>query len=232
MNLILFLTHNFTKEFLKALIRLNSSNISNYEIIVLFDIKNHYNKMIDKLKNIKIVKINLINSSYDHKGHSMYINYFMNNYDEIKKYEYTWIIENDVYYPGSFIDFINSHDSYNYDLMVPEYGLRSPSWWGTGTLSGFENIQQIGVLAVIMRFSQKFLKTLIDTIDKKYFGFLEAILPHICIENNLSIQQFLPEMCGILTTDNNMNLLEVIKKDIIENKRNFIENRIYHPIKL
>jgi hypothetical protein len=83
-----------------------------------------------------------------------------------------------------------------------------------------------------MRFSQKFLKTLIDTIDKKYFGFLEAILPHICIENNLSIQQFLPEMCGILTTDNNMNLLEVIKKDIIENKRNFIENRIYHPIKL
>ena len=64
MNLIVFLTHNFTKEFLKALIRLNSSNISNYEIIVLFDIKNHYNKMIDKLKNIKVVKINLINSSY------------------------------------------------------------------------------------------------------------------------------------------------------------------------
>lgn len=232
MNLILFLTHNFTKEFLKALIRLNNSNNSNYEVIVLFDIKNHYNNMIDKLKNIKIVKINLASTSYDEKGHSMYINYFTNNYDEIKKYEYVWIIENDVYYPGSFMDFINSHDSYTDDLLVPEYGLRSPTWWGTNTLSGFENIRRIGVLAVIMRLSQNCLRTLIDTIDKKYFGFLEAILPHICLENDLTIQQFLPEMCGILTTDNNMKLLDVIKNDIIENRRTFIENRIYHPIKL
>ena len=231
MNLILFLTHNFTKEFLKALLRLNNSN-TNYEIIVLFDINNPYNDFVDKLQNIKVVKINRINTTYDDKGHSMYINYFTNNYDDIKKYEYIWIIENDVYYPGSFIDFINSHDSYNDDLLVPEYGLRSPSWWGTNTLVGFENIYKIGVLAVMMRFSQKMLTTLIDTIDKKYCGFLEAILPHICIENNLSIQQFLPEMCGILTTDNNMKLLKVIKRDIIENRRVYLENRIYHPIKL
>ena len=99
-------------------------------------------------------------------------------------------------------------------------------------LKGFKHVQEIGVLAVIMRFSQKLLLKLIDTIDNCYFGYLEAVLPHICIENNLSIQQFLPETCGILTTNNRLPLLELIKRDIQENNRFFIENKIYHPIKL
>jgi hypothetical protein len=162
----------------------------------------------------------------------MYINYFKNNYNEIKEYEYIWIIENDVYYPNSLIDFINTHNSFNYDLLVSEYGLRSYSWPHTYSLNGFNNVCNIGVLAVIMRFSQKLLFKLIDTIDKKYFGYLEAILPHICIENNLSIQQFLPETCGILTTDNSLPLMELIKTDIKENTKKYIENKIYHPIKL
>ena len=83
-----------------------------------------------------------------------------------------------------------------------------------------------------MRFSQNFLLKLIDTIDTNYFGYLEAILPHICLENNLSIHQFLPETCGILTTNPNLPLLRIIKNDIINNKLDFIENKIYHPIKM
>ena len=71
-----------------------------------------------------------------------------------------------------------------------------------------------------------------DNLDKAYFGYLEALLPHICIEKNLVIQQFLPEKCGILTTNANLPLLELIKSDIINNTRKFIENKIYHPIKL
>jgi hypothetical protein len=83
-----------------------------------------------------------------------------------------------------------------------------------------------------MRFSQDMLLKLIDTIDVKYFGFLEASLPNICIENNLTIHQFLPEKCGILTTDKNLQLLQMINNDIINNTRKFIEDKIYHPIKL
>ena len=234
MQLIIFLTHNFTEIFLNTLLKLNNSVDTNYcKILVLFDKNNDYdNDIEDKIQNIKIVKINRIDTTYDKLGHSMYINYFSNNLNEIKKYEYIWVIENDVYYPNSFIEFINIHNSYNYDLLVPEYGLRHHSWYWTSGLKGFKNINKIGVLAVIMRFSQKCLLTLIDTIDKTYFGYLEAILPHICIENNLSIQQFLPEKCGILTTNNDLRLMELIKKDIKENTRNYIENKIYHPIKL
>ena len=179
-----------------------------------------------------IVKINKLPLSYDRLGHSMYINYFRQKYDSIKKYNHIWIIENDVYYPNSIIDFINKHSIYNFDLLVPEYGLRDVSWPWINSLRGFKCKHSIGVLAVIMRFSQTFLQTLIDTIDIRYFGYLEAILPHICMEHNYSIQQFLPETCGILTTNNNMQLLKLIKQDI-QNKTNiYIENKIYHPIKL
>jgi hypothetical protein len=234
MNLIIFLTHNFSEEFLNALFKVNASvDNSKHKIIVLFDDKNHYDNSIDgKLTNITIIPINIINTSYDSKGHSMYINYFKNNYNEITKYEYIWIIENDVYYPNSFIDFITMHNSYNNDLLVPEYGLRSPNWCWLKSLKGFKNICEIGVLAVIVRFSQQCLLKLIDTIDNQYFGYLEVVLPHICIENDLSIQQFLPETCGLLTTDNFSPLMELIKTDIQNNTRKYIENKIYHPIKL
>ena len=153
MNLIIFITHNFNKEFLNTLIKLNNSiNTNNYKVIVLFDNKNNYDNSIINydLKNIEIIKINTINSSYDNKGHTMYINYFKNNYNEITKYEYIWVIENDVYYPNSFLDFIDKHNGYNYDLLVAEYGLRSPLWCWTRTLKGFKNIYNIGVLAVMI----------------------------------------------------------------------------------
>jgi len=233
MKLIVFLTHHFCGEFVNTLLKVDKScnNSTDYKIVVLFD--NQCKDTCDiQLKNIEIVKINRINTSYDVKGHSMYIHYFKTNRDEILKYEYIWIIENDVYYPNSFLDFVKIHDIYDHDLLVPEYGLRSPKWHWANKLRGFKRTQQIGVLAVIMRFSQKMLLTLIGTIDISYFGYLEAVLPHICIENNLSIQQFLPETCGILTTDSRLPLLDLIKKDIKDNTRLFIENKIYHPIKL
>lgn len=234
MNCIIFLTHNFNQEFINTLLKVdNDPNVNNFEVIVLFDNNCNYDITINSnFKKIKIIKINKINTSYDKLGHSMYINYFRQNYEQINKYNYIWIIENDVYYPNSIIEFINTHNVYNHDLLVPEYGLRNPHWPWTNTLRGFRYKQNIGVLAVMMRFSQNFLKLLIDKIDSKYFGYLEALLPHLCIENNMSIQQFLPETCGILTTDNNLPLLQLIRLDIINNTKIYTENKIYHPIKL
>jgi hypothetical protein len=202
MNCIIFITHNFKKEFIKTLLKIDKhKNVHNYDVIVLFDSKNTYNNVIDSyFHNIKIIKINKIHSSYDNLGHTLYINYFKQNYSSIEKYNYIWLIENDVYYPSNFIDFVETHDVYNYDLLVSEYGTRELTWCWTRTLKGFNQVHNIGVLAVIMRMSSKMLSSLIQHIDVDYFGYLEAILPHICIHHNYTIQQFLPEMCGILTT--------------------------------
>lgn len=232
MQLIVLLTHHFNDIFLNTLLKLNDSVNTDYKIIVLFDNKMDYDKNIeDKLKNIKIIKIDLIKTTYDKLGHSMYIHYFRNNYNEIKTYKYIWIIENDVYYPNSFIEFINMHNTYNYDLMIPEYGVRKSTWCWTKRLKGFSKIYNVGVLAVIIRFSPNLLSIIIDTIDKTYFGYLEAILPHICLERGLSIQQFLPEKMGILTTNANLPFMTLIKKDIKEGTKTYIQNKVYHPIK-
>ena len=235
MNCLIFLTHNFTPEFINTLKKLDDIPIenSNLEIIVLFDITNIFDENIEEqFNNIKIIKINRILTSYDVWGHTMYINYFRQNYNDIDKYNYIWIIENDVYYLNSFREFIKRHDSFDYDLLVSEYGTRSLNWKWTQSLIGFKNIKNIGVLAVILRFSKKLMKNLIDNIDKNYYGYLEAILPHICLENNMSIQQFLPELCGILTTRKNIPLMNLIIKDIVNKTNYFIEPKIYHPIKL
>ena len=232
MDCICLLTHDFKGEFINTLVKIDRDpNIKNFKVIVLFDTNNEYN-ISNQFENIDIIKINRISSSYDNYGHSMYINYFKQNYVSIKTYRYIWFIENDVYYPNSLITFINSHEAYNYDLLVSEYGTRSVNWCWTSSLKGFKHVSNIGVLAVIMRFSAELLLKLIDNIDKNYFGYLEAILPHICMENNLTIHQFLPEMCGILTTDCNLPLLNLIRADIQQNTRYYTENKIYHPIKL
>ena len=115
--------------------------------------------------------------------------------------------------------------------MIPEYGVRKSRWCWTKRLKGFSKKYNVGVLAVIIRFSPNLLSILIDTIDKTYFGYLESILPHICLERGLSIHQFLPETLGILTTDANVPFMTLIKKDIKEGTQTYIRNKVYHPIK-
>ena len=230
-NLIIFLTHHFNDIFLNTLIRINNT-YTDSDIIVLFDNNKTYDISINiLLKNITIYKVNLINTSYDRLGHSMYINFFREKKELLNQYNYYWIIENDVYFPNNLKTFIDKHKIYNYDLLVPEYGCRDVSWGWIQSLNGFTKTYNIGVLAVIMRLSLKLMNILINSIDSIYSGYIEAILPHICIENNLSIHQFLPELCGILTTDNNNKLIKLIKQDIINNTTYLIENKIYHPIK-
>jgi hypothetical protein len=233
---IIFLTHNFKNEFINTLEKIdNDPSNTNYEIIVLFDNANDYDISINsKFKNIKIIKISKLDTQYDPfaKGHTMYINYFKQNYDLIQKYEYIWIVENDVYYPNSMLEFMNIYKNYNYDLLVSEYGVRDVNWYWRNRKHGFKTNVNVGVYAFIMRLSQKLLYKIIDNLDINYFGYLEVILPHICIENNLSIQQFIPDTCGIVTVDNNDPFINLVKTDIINKTRNFIGNKIYHPIKL
>jgi hypothetical protein len=232
MDLLIFITHNFNNEFINTLNKVDEK-FANLNVIVLFDSSCKYdNSISSKFNNITILPTGKINTSYDFSGHTMYINYFKSNRDELNKYRYIWVIENDVYFPLSFKVFLDKYADYEYDLLVSEYGLRDKRWGWTNSLRGFSKVNNIGVLAVITRFSQRLLINLVENIDVNYHGYLEAILPHICHEYNFTIQQFLPEMCGVLTTNPALPLLRLIKEDIINKQRNFIEDKIYHPVKL
>jgi hypothetical protein len=231
-NLVLFITHNFQPLFVKRLIEINQSAPENMKVIVLFDAKNNYDPSIqNKIPNIEIIKIHKIITSYDHLGHTLYIHYLLRIIDKLDDFNYIWVIENDVYFHGNFLSIIHEQNAHHYDLLVPEYGLREPSWVISKKLHGFQHIENIGILGVIMRFSSNCMKLLLEQIDNKYFGFFEALLPNFCRENNLSIQQFLPRFIGFLTTDKNNPLIKIIHHDIHSYGVLTQENKLYHPIK-
>jgi hypothetical protein len=233
-NLLVFITHTFQSEFIHTLEKVNHP-YNDLDVLVLLDASGIYNmQYVSTLTHITFCKLQKLETSYDtlSKGHTLYIRYFQEHKEQLDLYKYIWILENDVYFPKSFKEFIDKHNYYSHDLLVPEYGLRDPSWWWIQTLEGFSQKQPIGVLAVCMRFSSQFLSSLITTIDIKYKGFLEAILPHLCMEYKYTIQQFLPELCGILSTDPAHPLLRLIYKDIQDSTKNYLEDKLYHPIKL
>jgi hypothetical protein len=218
-ELYVFLTHHFEEPFLSFIKKIPPENC-----IILFDEEKELKNVSIK---IPIIKIKRIPTSYDMFGHSMYIHFFRNNKQLIEKYDYVWIIENDVYVPFNIQGktFMELHQQFDYDLMVPEYGVRDSKWCWLRSLRGFSKIQQIGVTAVIFRMSKKFLKELIK-IDMKYSGYLEAVLPHICLENNLSLQCFLPEYIGKVTTDRD----NILVRQVMENP-DLREEKLYHPFK-
>jgi hypothetical protein len=233
-TLVLFLTHNFNKFFLQSLDLFNNTiDCVKYECKVLLDDNEnncHDTAILNSFPNIEILPISRINSSYDTIGHSLYLNYFKKNLLDLDKYESIWVIENDVYFHGYLSEFIKIHECYAHDLLVAEYGLRRPEW------EGFRNLKPLiaaeGVLGVIMRFKPRLMKELVLGIDSKYIGFMEAILPQICRSCGFTIGQFLPELCGVLTTDKKNPLIKLIERDLINSTTEYIEVKLYHPIKL
>ena len=234
-SLIIFLTHNFLPNFIRQL-KIIDKKYDDRDIIILYDNDNEKKLTAEELtkvyfKNIQIIQINKTKSSYDDKGHILYLSYFKKFPSKLLEYKYYWIIENDVHFHCGIDFFINKHEIYNYDVLITENGVRDVNWCHTNSLSGFSHNYNIGVLAVIIRFSCEFLKNLIKNIDKNYYGYIEAIIPHICKKYNFSINTFLPELIGIMNIYGGP-LIGKIKDDILNDTNNFIEGKIYHPIKI
>ena len=230
-ELVIFLTHNFRPKFLDTLRLFDKViNKDKYDAVILFDATCPFKDIT--FSNINIVKINRLNIEYDSGGHTMYINYFKSNPDVLNNYKNYWIVENDVYFHGSFKLFFDIHYEHNYDLMVPESGIRPAGWCWYNKLTGFNNKENIGIMAFIMRISQRLMKTLIETLDVKYNGYLEILLPHIVKEYNYTKENFIPDLIGEVSTCET-KIIMAVKQDIINNTNIVLEeNRLYHPIKL
>lgn len=222
-ELYIYLTHHFEEPFLSFIKDFPYENS-----IILYDSQGKSG--FDNFPKIKtpIIKTTRIKTSYDEFGHSMYISFLRQNKNLLKKYDFFWFIENDVYVPYKINEnktFMDMHREYNYDLMVPEYGVRKSSWCWLRTLSGFNTIENIGVTAVIIRMSSRLVKELLN-IDTNFTGYIEAVLPHICLNKEYNIHCFLPEYIGKVTTDRN----DVLLKQIMKNPE-IREEKLYHPYK-
>ena len=231
-TLCCFLTHDFKPVFLETLQKMDTQ-FTNLDIVVLFDSSSELKLDMNHFKHIKIIPTEKIKSSYDSKGHSLYISYFKKNINILKKYNYVWMIENDVYASGTFKDFIDKHTHINCDVLVSEHGSRDVNWSWTKKLIGFEKIYNIGILAVCTRFSSRFLINLVTNIDRKFAGYVEAIVPHLCKKYNYSINTFLPELMGTMNVYGGPVITQIIKNISEHSKPYLIEDdKIYHPIKL
>jgi hypothetical protein len=231
-NLCCFLTHDFKPVFLETLQKMDAQ-FTNLDVVVLFDSSAELKLDINHFKHIKIIHTEKTKTSYDTKGHTLYISHFKKNINILKKYNYVWMIENDVYTSGTFKDFIDKHVHINCDVLVSEHGSRDVNWSWTKKLIGFENIYNIGILAVCTRFSSRFLINLVMNIDRKFAGYVEAIVPHLCKKYNYSINTFLPELMGTMNVYGGPVITQIIKNISEHSKPYLIEDdKIYHPIKL
>lgn len=219
-NLFIFITHNFLPIFKDTLERNKDS-----DYVILFD-ESATKNYVETGYNVEMTKKHL-DWSFDGKtGHTMYVDYFHNH--DISSYKYIWVIENDVYFPGTFKELADIHSRYDHDLLTIEYGTRPPDWPWQGSLKGFDKTENLGVNGCIMRFSNRLASCLYDNRDRGYF---EIFLNHICIEKGFTIQTFMPDFRGDFFTSPT-KITRYIEEDIINKTDKYIEKKLYHPIKI
>lgn len=231
----MFLTHDFKPVFESTLRGFDSSGESRAEGVVLFDADSpHYRDL--SLGHIRVEMVRTQIASYDplrpRKSHNLVIQYLVDKPSILDEYDYLWVLENDVYYHGGLRGFIDLHDRYPCDLLVPEYGLRHHDWCWLRGMRGVRTARPIGVTAVIHRMSRALAKFLVPRVaDGSLKGMMEALLPHVCLENGYEIGQFIPDhVCSVSTF--RCRFIDLIEKDILEGTERYIERKMYHPVKL
>jgi hypothetical protein len=60
---------------------------------------------------------------------------------------------------------------------------------------------------------------------------MEVILPHICMRENMSIRQFIPDLVSVCNTYGSP-LIDLIENDIRSGIDRYVQRKLYHPVKL
>jgi hypothetical protein len=230
-SLVVFLTHDFKPVFLKTLRNLEGSLDQSMDSLVLFDSSKEIPTGLD-LGKISIHESNRHPSAFDPIGqaHNFYLDFFRSKMNILDQYDYIWILENDVYYHGNIREFFDIHSSYEHDLLVPEFGLRHKGWCWLGGTKGIK-VRPIGATAVVYRASSAFMKFVVENVNSNIVGHMEVVLPHICLDYNFSVQQFIPDhICSVNTFRS--PFLDLIERDIQEGTNLYVQKKIYHPVKL
>jgi hypothetical protein len=229
--MVLFLTHDFKPVFSKTLKNLDSSLNHNLDATILFDSSKPIPENLD-LGKISLVAMDRHPSPFDPIGqaHNFYLDFISDNSNLLDLYDYFWILENDVYYHGNIREFFDIHSYYDYDLLVPEIGLRHRNWCWLNHIEGFD-VKPIGTTLVFYRISSRFMRYVVENINLSIVAHMEVALLHMCFNQGFTSQQFIPDYLGLINSFRSP-LINLIEKDIIEGTEKYIQKKMYHPIKL
>ena len=228
-KVIFFLTHDFKPLFRKTLANVARGRGSDYDLSVLLDDRN---PAPEDIGQINVVPCFRHPSAFDPLGqaHNFYLDIIRSDRSILDRYDYFWIFENDVYFHGDMMRFIKVHDQFSTDLIVPEFGHRMPGWMWLHNCRGIRP-QACGITAVAYRASSRLLRSILDYTESGREAHMEVLIPHICSELGYTIRQFIPDMIGCCNTFEGP-LLKAIEGDIKKETREYIQEKLYHPVKM
>jgi hypothetical protein len=149
-------------------------------------------------------------------------------YDYLKQqnklFDYIWLIENDVYCDGNYLECFNISNEPNDFLAtyVADYSEENKDWvhWKSieGEIAPLDLSQRVKSFFPITRYSIKLLDSLKENLGKSS-GFCEVYIPTLAKYNNLTYGNVNPKMIG-----------EFQFYKIIDNKNipNNNDNRLWH----
>lgn len=227
---IFFLTHDFKPIFRRTLSLVDSTPHDLKRVEVLLD--DRFEPPSDlNLKSIKVVKCRRHHSSFDPIGqaHNFYLDRMLSDPSIMGESDNFWFVENDVYFHGNMMDFFEAHESFDADLLVPEFGLRNRDWCWLRSAKGL-SVTPCGITAVIYRASKRLMLSVLDSIKDGTQAHMEVLLPHLCIRDGMSIRQFIPNTVSFCNTFGSP-FSELVEADIVGGTSRYIQNKIYHPVK-
>lgn len=226
-----FLTHDFKPAFRRTLSSVDSSPRPGRDVEVLLD--DRFDLPADlNLINIRVSKCRRHPSPFDPLGqaHNFYIDRLSDDAGLLARNEYFWFVENDVYFHGNISDFFDAHSSFETDLLVPEFGHRHRGWCWLSGARGVE-VEPIGVTSVIYRASRRLLNSVLGSISSGVQAHMEVLLPNLCRQRGMTVNQFIPDLVSFCNTfASPFNPL--IQSDILSGQSNYIQRKLYHPMKI
>lgn len=227
---VYLLTHDFKPAFRRTLRNLDAHDGSRYEVEVLLDDRSDIPSDLG-LNKVGITKCRRHPSAFDPLGqaHNFYLDIIDLNRSLLDSHERFWVFENDVYFHGDILGFMDAHEPFDTDLIVPEFGHRDPGWCWLSSASGFKT-RPVGVTAVAYRASSRLMRAALDAIGRGASAHMEVFLPHICMAGGMTVSQFIPDLVGCCNTFPTP-LSELIEAEVRSGTHRLIQRKLYHPIK-
>lgn len=229
-NMVFLLTHDFKPAFRRTLRHLDAHEGGRYETKVLMDDRSQVPEDLN-LQKATILPCRRHPSPFDPLGqaHNFYLDLIASDTSMLGKYDYFWIFENDAYFHGDVVEFMETHDRFDEDLLVPEFGLRDPGWCWLSSAKGISP-QPKGVTAVAYRASSRFMGAVLEWTSSGVEAHMEVLLPHLCHSKALSVSQFIPDFVGCCNTFWSP-FVGLVEEDLKNGTSRYVQRKLYHPVK-
>lgn len=150
-------------------------------------------------------------------------------FDNASKYDYVWVIEDDVVFTGDWSMLFNAFFEDDADLVAsfirPYSDDKLWPWWDSLGFPDDENLDIQNLYASfnpVYRLSSKAIKCLDTDMRRGWCGHFEATIPTILKKNDLKIKDI--NKISKFYTENSHSWLPLFVQD-------FKKNTIYHPVK-